>query len=97
MNDNQQTPARPRQDRHGTNNPFWGHRHTEQSREKMRQAATERNKQYQQWKSSQQHPMTMDEFLSNHPVVDEQIRKLIREEIQKLIYDTRLRDKTKVS
>lgn len=88
MNQNQ-TPVPVRQDRRGSNNPFYGHRHTTQSREKMSQAAIERNKQYQKWRDSQHH-LTMDEFLSAHPSVEEYIKslasKVIKEEIKKLIW-----------
>lgn len=81
-----QTPVR--QDRRGSNNPFYGHRHTTQSREKMSQAATERNKQYQKWKDSQHH-LTMDEFLSNNLTVEEYIKTLVRESIEGLLWKER--------
>lgn len=88
-----QTPTRP--DRRGNNNPFFGHRHTTQSREKMSQAATLRNQEYKKWRDSQHH-ISMDEFLSNNPqpntkgynqsqVKEDLLRKIIREEIQKLL------------
>lgn len=80
-----QTPVPVRQDRRGSNNPFYGHRHTTQSREKMSQAATERNKQYQMWKDSQHH-LTMDEFLSNNPTAEEYIKRLVMESIERLLW-----------
>ena len=91
--DQNQTPTRP--DRRGSNNPFFGHRHTSQSREKMSQAATLRNQEYKKWKANQHH-ISMDQFLSNNPNLDIKgyiktlvnehvLRKIIREEIQKLL------------
>lgn len=86
------SPAR--QDRHGANNPFYGHRHTSQSKEKMSQAAIRRNQEYKKAMDSQHH-LSMDEFLSNNPQLDlkgyieslvkeDILKKIIREEIEKL-------------
>ena len=87
INVNQQ--KRPRKDVSGTNNPFYGHRHTEQSKNLMKTKAQERARQYQKWKDSQHH-VTMDEFLSNNPSVKEYIKVLanqvIKEEIDKLVW-----------
>ena len=88
INDNQMQ-KRPRKDVSGCNNPFWGHRHTEQSKNLMKSKAQERAKQYQKWKDSQHH-VSMDEFLSANPSVEQYIKalasKVIKEEIKKVIW-----------
>lgn len=73
-----------RPDRHGQNNPMYGRHHSEATRQKQSNAAIERNKQYQKWKDSQHH-ISMDEFLSNNPTVEEYIKTLVKEEIDKFI------------
>ena len=82
---------RQRPDRHGSNNPMYGRKHSQQSREKMSQAATLRNQQYKQAMMNQHH-VSMDEFLAANPSVKEYIKvladKIIREEIDKLIWKT---------
>ena len=86
INDNQE---RKRPDRHGQNNPMFGRTHSQQSREKMSQAATLRNQQYRDALRNQHH-VTMDEFLSANPSVKEYIKvladKAIKEQIDKLIW-----------
>ena len=77
INDNQKQ-KRPRKDVSGVNNPFYGHKHSQESKNKMSKAATERNKQYQKWKDSQHH-VSMEEFLSNNPTVKEYISTLVKE------------------
>lgn len=84
INDNQMQ-KRPRKDVSGTNNPFWGHRHTEQSKNLMKAKAQERARQYQKWKDGQHH-VTMAEFLSNNPTVEEYIKTLVRESIERFIW-----------
>ena len=78
-----------RPDRHGANNPMYGRTHSQQSKERMSQAATLRNQQYRDALRSQHH-VTMDEFLSANPSVKEYIKVLanqvIKEEIDKLIW-----------
>ena len=87
INVNQQ--KRPRKDVSGTNNPFYGHRHTEQSKNLMKSKAQERARQYQKWKDSQHH-ISMEEFLANNPSVKEYIKVLansiIKEEINKFVW-----------
>ncbi len=82
-----QKPNRP--DRHGANNPMYGRSHTQQSKEKMSQAATLRNQQYRDALRSQHH-VTMDEFLAANPSVKEYIKvlasKIIKEEIDKCVW-----------
>lgn len=88
-NTNNSQNQRPRKDVSGCNNPFWGHRHTEQSKNLMKSKAQERARQYQKWKDSQHH-VSMDEFLSANPSVKEYIKVLaqsvIKEEIDKLVW-----------
>lgn len=80
---------RKRPDRHGANNPMWQRKHSQQSKEKMSQAATLRNQQYKDALRNQ-HYVSMDEFLSNNPSVKEYIKLLaqqvIKEEIDKKVW-----------
>ena len=86
INVNQQEKQRP--DRHGANNPMYGRTHSQQSREKMSQAATLRNQQYKKALDAQHH-ITMDEFLSNNPTVEQYIKTLVRESIQRYLWNDR--------
>ena len=74
---------RKRPDRHGANNPMFNRKHSQQSREKMSQAATLRNQQYRDALRNQHH-VSMEEFLSNNPTVKEYISTLVKEETDKL-------------
>ena len=82
-----QTSNRP--DRHGMNNPMWGRHHSDATRQKQSDAAVRRNQEYTKWKDSQHH-VTMDEFLSNNPSVEQYIKvlasKIIKEEIDKFVW-----------
>ena len=80
---NNQTKKRP--DRHGANNPMAGRKHKDSTKELMRQKALQRNQEYKKWKDSQHH-ITMDEFLSNNPVAEQFIRKMIKEQIDKFVW-----------
>ena len=77
-----------RPDRHGMNNPMWGRHHSTITRQKQSDAAIRRNQEYKKWRDSQHH-VTMDEFLSNNPSVEEYIKtlasKVIKEEIDKFV------------
>lgn len=77
-----QTSNRP--DRHGQNNPMYGRHHSLETRQKQKDAAIRRNQEYQKWKDSQHH-VSMDEFLKNNPTVEEYIKTLVKEEIDKFI------------
>lgn len=77
-----------RPDRHGANNPMFGRTHSQQSRQKMSQAATLRNQQYKKALDAQHH-ITMDEFLSNNPTVEQYIKTLVRESIQRYLWNDR--------
>jgi len=85
INVNQQ---KQRPDRHGANNPMFGRTHSQQSRQKMSQAATLRNQQYKKALDAQHH-ITMDEFLSNNPTVEQYIKTLVRESIQRYLWNDR--------
>jgi hypothetical protein len=85
INDSQK---KQRPDRHGANNPMWGRHHSDSARLKQKNAAIERNKQYQKWKDSQHH-ITKDEFLSNNPTVEQYIKTLVRESIQRYLWKDR--------
>lgn len=80
---------RKRPDRHGANNPMFNRKHSQQSREKMSQAATLRNQQYRDALRNQHH-VSMDEFLAANPSVKEYIKvlasKIIKEEIDKCVW-----------
>ena len=80
---------RKRPDRHGANNPMFNRKHSQQSKEKMSQAATLRNQQYRDALRNQHH-VSMDEFLAANPSVKEYIKVLaqsvIKEEIDKLVW-----------
>ena len=74
-----------RPDRHGSNNPMWGRHHNSITRQKQSDAAVRRNQQYKQALNAQHH-ITMDEFLSNNPTVEEYIKTLVRESIERFIW-----------
>ena len=77
-----QVPKRP--DRHGANNPMFNRKHSQEAKNKMSQAAIRRNQQYKKALDAQHH-LTMDEFLSNNPVTEQYLKKIIKEEIDKYI------------
>lgn len=77
-----------RPDRHGANNPMFNRHHSQQSKEKMSQAATLRNQEYKKWKDSQHH-VSMEEFLSNNPTVEEYIKTLVKESIERFLWKER--------
>ena len=83
---NSQKKQRP--DRRGCNNPMYGRKHSEASRNKMSQAASLRNQQYRDALRNQPH-ISMDEFLSANPKVEEYIKKLaktvVKEQIDLLV------------
>ena len=80
---------RKRPDRHGANNPMYGRTHSQQSKERMSQAATLRNQPYKDALRNQHH-VSMDEFLAANPKVEEYIKllasKVIKEEIDKMLW-----------
>jgi len=77
-----------RPDRRGANNPMWGRHHSAITRQKQSDAAIRRNQEYKKALDSQHH-LTMDEFLSNNPSVEQYIKalasKVIKEEIDKFV------------
>lgn len=74
-----------RPSRKGVLNPMSGRHHNDSTRQLMRQKALQRNQEYKKWKDSQHH-ITMDEFLSNNPTVEEYIKTLVKEQIDKFIW-----------
>ena len=68
---------------------MYGRKHSEASRNKMSQAATLRNQQYRDALRNQRH-VTMDEFLSANPKVEEYIKELtknvVKEQIDLLVW-----------
>lgn len=81
----QEKNIKQRPSRAGQNNPMWGRKHSDEARRKQSVAAKKRYQQYQQWKDNQAHITTMDEFLGSSPI-KEHISRLIREEIEKVIW-----------
>ena len=81
--DNTDVVTKQRPDRHGANNPMWGRHHSSVTRQKQSDAAIRRNQQYKKALDSQHH-VTMDEFL-NSPSVNEHIKTLVKEEIDRYI------------
>ena len=67
----------------GNLNPFYGHRHSSESKQKMSDSQKTR---YQQYRNALDniHHVSMDEFLEN-PTLKESLCKIIREEIKKLL------------
>ena len=84
-NKNNQLPKR--QDRSGSNNPMWQRHHTQETKNKMSQAAIKRSQEYQKLKDAK--PLTMDEFLRNNPSLEKYIKLLtkavIKEEIDRFV------------
>lgn len=85
-----QTNNRP--NRQGQNNPMYGRHHSAITRQKQSDAAIRRNQQYKKALDSQHH-VSMEEFLSNNPTVEEYIKTLVREQIDKFI-STQCKKKT---
>ena len=83
MNNQNMCQTQQKKDRHGANNPMYGRTHSQESRNKMKRAATLRNQLYKQWKDNQPH-LSMDEFLGSQPM-REYISSIIKEEISKLL------------
>ena len=97
MDNTNQNQASNRPDRRGSNNPMFGKTHSQESRNKMSQS----HKAYQQSIRSNQsntnqnrnyvmQPMTMQQFLSNNPSVEDYLKqlakKVVKEEIDKFIW-----------
>ena len=94
--DNTNVNQNSRPDRRGSNNPMFGRTHSPESRNKMSQS----HKAYQQSIRSNQsntnqnrnvmQPMTMQDFLSNHPSMEDYLKqlakKVVKEEIDKFIW-----------
>ena len=84
MNDtdtNYHDPGKTGTSRVGSANPMWGRSHTQSTKDLMSRKAKER---YQKWKHPEEH-LTMDEFLSNNPMTEQYLKKIIQEEISRLL------------
>ena len=102
MDNNTENNVPKRRDCSGQNNGFWGKSHSMESRQKMaashrayqkkirdNQSNTNQNRNYVM------QPMTMQEFLSNHPSIEDYIKqltkKVVKEQIDKLIWNCQRR------
>ena len=74
-----------RPSRKGNLNPMWGRHHSAITKQKQSDAAIRRNQEYKKALDSQHH-VSMDEFLSNNPTVEEYIKTLVKEEIDKFVW-----------
>ena len=98
MDNNTENNVPKKRDCSGEHNGFYNHKHSMESRNKMSQS----HKAYQQrirdnQSNSNQNrnyvmqPMTMQDFLSNHPSVEDYIKqlakKVVKEQIDKLIWN----------
>ena len=81
LTDNQ---PKKRPDRHGSNNPMWGRHHSSETRQKQSDAAIKRNQQYKAALDAQQH-LSMDDYLSNNPVAEQNLKRIIKEVIDQYI------------
>ena len=97
MDNNTENNVPKRRDCSGQNNGFYGKSHSQESRNKMSQS----HRAYQQRIRDNQsntnqnrnyvmQPMTMQDFLSNHPSVEDYLKqlakKVVKEEIDKFIW-----------
>lgn len=102
MDNNTENNVPKRRDCSGERNGFYNHKHSMESRNKMSQS----HKAYQQRIRDNQsntnqnrnyvmQPMTMQDFLSNHPSVEDYIKqlakKVVKEQIDKLIWNSQRR------
>ena len=69
-------------DRKGQNNPMYGQKHSEETKRKMSIAAKARKSP----DTNIHEPISMDEFLSNHPI-EEQITHIVRQEIFRILFE----------
>jgi len=86
---------RKKRDCSGQNNGFYGKKHTQQTKNLMSQKAKDREAQYKKWKDSQHH-ISMDEFLSNNPTVEQYIKALVRESIEKYIWKDQIKQRISI-
>lgn len=80
------TNVKPRSSREGENNPMFGRHHTDEAKQKQREAAIRRNKMYKK-ALEQQHHVSMDEFLQDNPTVEEYIKTIVKESIDRFIWN----------
>lgn len=100
MDNNTENNVPKRRDCSGERNGFFGKSHSLESRQKM--AASHRayqqrirDNQSNQNKNYVMQPMSMQDFLSNHPSVEDYIKqltkKVVKEQIDKLIWNSQRR------
>lgn len=102
MDNNTENNVPKRRDCSGERNGFYGKRHSSESRARM--AASHRAYQQRirdnqsngnQSRNYVMQPMTMQEFLSNHPSVEDYInqlaKKVVKEQLDKLIMNSQRR------
>jgi hypothetical protein len=70
--------------REGEANPMYGKRHSDETKRKQSEAAKKRYSEINKLK--QVHYTTMDELLANNPSVKESINRIIKEEIDKYLW-----------
>ena len=85
MNNINVTSNQTRPNRQGANNPMYGRHHSEATKQKQSDAAKRRAAEIKKWKDSQHH-ITMDEFLSNNPTVEQCIKTIVKEQIDRLLW-----------
>ena len=85
MNNINVTSNQTRPNRQGANNPMYGRHHSTTTKQKQSDAAKRRAAEIKKWKDSQHH-ITMDEFLSNNPTVEQYIKTIVKEQIDRLVW-----------
>ena len=73
----------PRKSKAGTQNPFYGHHHTDTSKQKISDSQKQRYQQYKKTIDNIPH-VTMDELLNN-PKMQEYINHLVKTQIDEMI------------
>lgn len=100
MDNNAENNVPKRRDCSGERNGFFGKSHSLESRQKMSQSHKAyqqriRDNQSNQNKNYVMQPMSMQDFLSNHPSVEDYIKqltkKVVKEQIDKLIWNSQRR------
>ena len=82
------SPNSNRPSRAGNLNPMWGRHQSDSARRKQSEAARRRAEQYKKALNNQDH-ITMDEFLSQNPKVEQYIKTLVREQINIFLWKDR--------
>ena len=102
MDNNTENNVSKRRDCSGQNNGFYGKSHSMESRNKMSQSHKAYQQRIRDNQSNNSHnrnyvmqPMSMQDFLSNHPSVEDYLKqlakKVVKEQIDKLIWNCQKR------